>query len=183
MINESKDSANEVIRKTSDLIDEVTKQINALQHTFDDWFKKMDETTKNLFKDYQALWDKHNKEVEKLIKQHKELSKETSKLVEYLNTVNFPARLDKIDSTIASCLTGIQNIQSQLNSISDELLKTIKDADEGLNKSLRNLETKLSEEFKDQIMKLKKTNKIQFIIIVLAVGLSLAGIVVSFFYK
>ena len=121
LINETKGSAAGVIDKAAETIESVKQQMEELQLYFEKWINELDEQTKKLFGEYEGLWEKQNDEVQKLFKQNKELIKEVAELVKYLNSVNFPARLDKIDSTIATVLNGNQTIQNQLNELSRRL--------------------------------------------------------------
>jgi phage shock protein A len=98
-----------------------------------EWLAESKGVYEKLFSNYEDLWKTHNTAVQSLIKQHKELSEKVKELIDYLNSVNFPARLDKIDSSIAATLSGIQNIQGQLNTLNSEFNSKIEKVHSGLS--------------------------------------------------
>ncbi len=79
-------------------------------------------------------------EVEELLMQYRQLSIATAELVDYLRSVNFPARLDKIDASVASIQQGIQNISDKLDRHKDSIENKIeKEQQRGLD-AVQNLQ-------------------------------------------
>lgn len=76
------------------------------------------------------------KEVSKNIEEYERLIVASQHLVDKIEGINFPNRLDKIDSAITSVNIGLQNSQTAIS----------------------NVERKLEERFADQISKLKSVN-------------------------
>jgi chromosome segregation ATPase len=163
MIEGTNESAKEVIQNTSKLIRSVRDKNLELQKYADTWFKELDNKTNALFVKYQDIWEEHNEMVDTLVEQHNDLSIKTEKLVHYLNSVNFPARLDKIDSTIASISASIQNLSGQINDVKRDLSEKIVDQISKINERIEKNDT---------------PNKARFIITAIALGL----ILVAFLY-
>ena len=92
--------------------------------------------------------DKTVKESKKLAKVSKELAKSVEILLEKLDKVDFPIRLDKIDNSVASINVGVQNIQSRLDMVEN------------------NIKDELSSKLSEQLLKFKKHQNI----ITLALG-------------
>jgi methyl-accepting chemotaxis protein len=66
-VEDIKGASTGVIKKSSELINEVRSRIGRLKENFSDWLNELDKNTKVLFKNYETIWKKHNAEVEKLI--------------------------------------------------------------------------------------------------------------------
>lgn len=100
---------------------EFEKSLTQAKNLLSDWTKELSEENKKMFSQYEGIWKAHNEEVDRLMAQHKELSEKVTELVSYLNSVNFPARLDKIDSSISANNTSIQNFYQQVDGIKSDL--------------------------------------------------------------
>jgi len=138
MLEETKGSAKAVLVKSVELITDVRDSHDKFVNSLENWYSQLDQSTRVLFHNYEDVWKNHNKNVEDLIAEYKELSSKTGELVKYLNSVNFPARLDKIDSTIASISTSIQNLSGQLidvkRDITDKMVDQIAKINEKIDK-------------------------------------------------
>lgn len=97
------------------------ENLSAINDANSKWSASLKSSTEDLFAHYKSLWKKHNEEVKQLIQEHEALSSKTAELVSYLNSVNFPARLDKIDSSISANNTSIQNFYQQVDGIKSDL--------------------------------------------------------------
>ena len=96
LISKAKDTAEKNIIETKDIISKLVKSSE----------KTLDKTVK---------------ESKQLAKVSKELAKNVELLVERLDNVDFPVRLDKIDTSVASINAGIQNIQGRVDSLENNL--------------------------------------------------------------
>ena len=96
LISKAKDTAEKNIIETKDIISKLVKSSE----------KTLDKTVK---------------ESKQLAKVSKELAKNVELLVERLDNVDFPVRLDKIDTSVASINAGVQNIQGRVDSLENNL--------------------------------------------------------------
>lgn len=123
LISEARDTAEKNISETKDI---VSRLVTSSEKTL----------------------DKTVKESKKLAKVSKELAKSVEILLEKLDKVDFPIRLDKIDNSVASITVGVQNIQSRLDMVEN------------------NIKDELSSKLSEQLLKFKKHQNI----ITLALG-------------
>lgn len=104
------------------------------------------------------------KESKELNKTTKQLKSSAEKLMKKLDKVDFPTRLDKLDTTVSGINSGIQNVLSRFDSI----------------------ERNLKDDFDDKISRLKdKLEKAVRINIYLTLGMLivLSGAFIALFYK
>lgn len=100
----------------------------------------------------------------KLRKDYENLAISTNKLMEEIDSIDFPARLDKLDANIAGINAGVQNINSRVDSLERNLSDRI-------NSGVKELDIKLNTIIKDQGKNFRLTKILIVIIIVLALGL------------
>jgi len=86
--------------------------------------------------------------IEKQLDAYRELAGETSALVEYLKSVNFPARLDKIDSSVASINTGIVNLSDKLDRMKDQLIIKLDTDLQEIEQRLKASQQQVEQQFK-----------------------------------
>lgn len=56
---------------------------------------------------------------------YQELAEASKTLTDYLKSVNFPARLDKIDSSVMTINQGVQNLSDKLDRQKDQLIQSL----------------------------------------------------------
>lgn len=81
----------------------------------------LDKATQKTLTSFTKRTDKVLAEVEALLMQYRQLATVTAELVDYLRSVNFPARLDKIDASVAAITLGVQNLSDKLDRRLDHL--------------------------------------------------------------
>lgn len=86
--------------------------------------------------------------VEDVIDEYKQLTKATQELVEYLRSVNFPSRLDKMDTSIAGINQGVSNLSDKLERFRDQLIAKIESEHQATKQSMQDLQ--------GQVIRLKK---------------------------
>ena len=112
-------------------LNELEEELNKLNSASELISKAKDTAEKNiietkdiiskLVKSSEKTLDKTVKESKQLAKVSKELAKNVELLVERLDNVDFPVRLDKIDTSVASINAGVQNIQGRVDSMENNL--------------------------------------------------------------
>src|SRR5690606_3050374 len=132
IIKKSEEASFELIKNVSDLITNVKAQLDSFKTSMDKWASVLKLDSEKILSNYRDVSKNHEKIINEFLDNYNQLASETNKLVKYLNSVNFPARLDKIDATIASINNGFQNLQTQiadtkreLNKELDELVKKV----------------------------------------------------------
>lgn len=126
------------------------------------------------------------KEVKDLLDEYKFLSSETEKLVTKIDKVDFPTRLDKLDSTVSSINQSLQNTQTRIGdlerNIKDDIQAKAKDViskvdstDSNLKQRIENFEKVTASQFEKQ----SKENKLLKILLFVSIGLMVGLIVFS----
>ena len=133
-------------------LNELEEELNKLNSASELISKAKDTAEKNiietkdiiskLVKSSEKTLDKTVKESKQLAKVSKELAKNVELLVGRLDNVDFPVRLDKIDTSVASINVGVQNIQGRV-----DLLEN-------------NLKNDLNNKLNDQLLRFKKYQNI-----------------------
>lgn len=120
------------------------------------------------------------KEVKDLLDEYKFLSSETEKLVNKIDKIDFPTRLDKLDATVSSINQGLQNTQQRLGDIErnikddmsakqKELTSKIESAEIATKQQIENSE----KEFIKLFEKVSKENNLLKILLFVSIGLSI----------
>jgi chromosome segregation ATPase len=81
----------------------------------------------------QAKYDKHIEEVKRLISTSFELTGRVESLVEKIEKVDFPERLNKLDMGIAEINLGLQNMQMRLAGLMADLKNYMADSQKKLS--------------------------------------------------
>lgn len=124
------------------------------------------------------------KEVKDLLDEYKFLSSETEKLVNKIDKVDFPTRLDKLDATVSSINQGLQNTQQRLGDIErnikddltakqKELTSKIESAENATKQRIDNSE----KEFTKMFEKVSKEHNLLKILLFVSIGLT-AGLII-----
>ena len=124
------------------------------------------------------------KEVKDLLDEYKFLSSETEKLVNKIDKVDFPTRLDKLDSTVSSINQGLQNTQQRLGDIErnikddltakqKELSSRIESAENATKQRIDNSE----KEFTKMFERVSKENNLLKILLFVSIGLTVGLII------
>jgi len=113
-----------------------------------------------------------------------------SKLIDKIDKVDFPSRLDKVDSTVSSINQGLQNTQMRIGDLernlkddiqakAKELASKVNESENTLNQKLDSTQLNMNSQFEDLF---HVTNFIK-IILFISIGLSAAIIALHFFIK
>ena len=97
-----------------------TSEVNKSLGELEEELKKV-KTANDMVSITQEAADKIIKESKELNKTTKKLNSSAEKLTKNLDKVDFPARLDKLDSTVSGINSGIQNIQGRFDSVERNL--------------------------------------------------------------
>lgn len=126
-----------------------------------DSVKKMEDATHS-FSESQGLFDKT---IKTLVDKYTLLATETNKLVEKLDKVDFPIRLDKLDATVSSINQGLQNTQQRIGDVE----RNLKDDLQAKNKDVT-----------QQLGAIQKENQLLKILLFVALILSVSTIIILF---
>mgnify|MGYP000388838501 FL=1 len=138
-----------LISSTQDLINQSIENLNKSTEKHEALFNHQDEKIKQHLNSYEILIDK------------------VSNLLDYIQKVDFPSRLDKIDNTISSINIGLQNLQGNVNDIQREQQRRFEQLEKLLTEKMNELQDK-------QI----KNNQLYFII--LAVMIVISTVIIKF---
>jgi chromosome segregation ATPase len=105
-ISRAEDAAVAVIDSNDKFINAIKENLHELQKGIKTVVKELTEDTDTLVIKWEELNEKHTALTDRL-----------AKLTTYFESVNFPARLDKIDTSISSVNQGIQANQNLLNDL------------------------------------------------------------------
>ena len=78
--------------------------------------------------------------VEDVIDEYRQQAKAVQELVDYLRSVNFPSRLDKIDTSIAGINQGVSNLSDKLERFRDQLLTKVEAEHQITRQSIQDLQ-------------------------------------------
>lgn len=142
--------------------------------------QKADETVKSL----QNITDKLLPMVIELQKENEKLAKSNSKLIDKIDKVDFPSRFDKVDATVSSINQGLQNTQTRIGDLEENLkddiqAKTkdvtskIEASENSLKQRIDNFEKTVTTKFEKQF----KENKLLKILLFVSIGL-IAGLII-----
>jgi ABC-type transporter Mla subunit MlaD len=186
IIKKSEEASFELIKNVSDLITNVKAQLDSFKTSMDKWASVLKLDSEKILSNYRDVSKNHEKIINEFLDNYNQLASETNKLVKYLNSVNFPARLDKIDSTIASISNGFQILQTQiadtkreLNKELDELVKkvdVVSNAIQMIDNKLDKISEKNEEHFRNfnqNFEKYKKINKLTNIALIILIIISI----------
>lgn len=110
LLQDNQSAAGEVMKDASKTLQQLEALVLTIQAESDKVLKEFLEKT-----------GKEIDEIEELLMQYRQLATVTAELVDYLRSVNFPARLDKIDSSVAAITQGTQNLSDKLDRHRDQL--------------------------------------------------------------
>jgi hypothetical protein len=154
-------------------------QLDLFKKSMDEWSSKLKKDTSKILDNYEEIVLHHAKIVDELLKNYRQLAIETEKLIKYLNSVNFPARLDKLDTTVSSINQGLQNTQTRIG----DLERNVKDDILSKNKELTSRIEKFQKSFSEKFQKQSEENKILKILLLVSVGLTVTLIILQFLSK
>ena len=135
---------NKINKSLGELEEELTK-IKSASEMIDDAKETTKKTVNETKEIMSELIEKTEKATDSAIKESKKLNKAAEKLLnmvttlmEKLDNVDFPTRLDKLDSTVSGINSGIQNILSRFDSIERNIKDEIQDKITASQKELEN---------------------------------------------
>ncbi len=194
-LQQADENATALISAVSTIHNEYSKHLQAIEKLLVDSNK---DHHKQISKDIQDSTNKLNdlgekitksfksveKEVKDLLDEYKFLSSETEKLVNKIDKVDFPTRLDKLDSTVSSINQGLQNTQQRLGDIERNIKDDLTAKQKELSARIEYAEnaTKLridnsDKEFIKMFEKVFKENNRLKILFFVSIGLSVGLII------
>lgn len=200
-LQKADENATELISAVSAIHKEYSKHLRAIEKLLVDSNKDhhkqiskeiQDSTTKlndlgeKITKSFKIV----EKEVKDLLDEYNFLSSETEKLVNKIDKVDFPIRLDKLDATVSSVNQGLQNIQQRLGEVERNFKDDLQAKTKDVITKIDSLDSYLKEEFKNferdnksQFEKQSKEIKILKILLFVSIGLIIGLIVFNVISK
>ena len=113
--------------------------------------------------------DESKASILKVVKEYETLGEGTKEAVGYLRSVNFPARLDKIDGTVSLVNQSGQNLSDKLDRVKDQLNRNIESGNQLILKQLS-----------EQKIQMEKTQQLQNALLwgVLITGIISVGLLI-----
>lgn len=141
LIEVAKNSNKKILNDTENVINETTKNatdiINKVSRKFEEFFDQTKQETTSILnnsKELHKLCSTSSKEIinksKKLNDSANNLMKSSIDLHEKITKIDFPARLDKMDTELSGILTSIQNVFQRIESIERNIkdyIKTVND--------------------------------------------------------
>lgn len=125
-----------------------------------------------------------NQEIKDLLDEYKFLSSETMKLVGKIDKVDFPSRLDKIESAVNSINKGLQNTQEVVGGVERNIKNDLTTKYEELSVMIESVESSIMQradnsekEFTKMFDKISKENNILKFLLFASIGLSIGLII------
>jgi chromosome segregation ATPase len=148
-----KESSDELINKSSDAFSSAetlfNKNVNDLQENLSSFIQEQNNASKTIAKDAKNLSESSTK-----------LVSSVDDLLKKIDGIDFPNRLDKLDTAVSSLNTGIQNIQGRLDKTETNINKNLdnkislleKDIVSSSDAKINNLQEKLEVNHKISIL-------------------------------
>lgn len=127
----------------------------------------IEQETQKILDHFQKRTDKTLEEIEALLMQYQQLAAVTAELVDYLRSVNFPARLDKIDASVSAITLGVQNLSDKVDRHRDQLISVLEKGWEENNKKVQELQLRIQSLQGRQNVYFGITASLIFIVVVL----------------
>lgn len=124
---------------------ELSRLGRAVKH-IEDAKQLAEEITKNEF-ELQDKYKEQLQEVKSLTAKYQELVSRSEKLIDKIDKVDFPERLNKLDAAITTINLGLQNTQAKLENIGRDLKYEIKEAQKALSDNLDKTQKKYNDKF------------------------------------
>lgn len=171
---------------------ELSRLDNAVKHI--EYAKQL---AKDITKNGHELQDRYKeqlREVRDLTNKYQELAERTEKLIDKIDKVDFPIRLDKLDAAVTTINQGLQNTQAKLENLGRDLKDEIKEVQKILSDKLdknqkenndkfaalqsymTEFKTEVNNQFSINQKGIKLLKIFAIIIIILCIGIIMIGI-------
>lgn len=157
LVDSNKDHHNQI---SKDIQDSITK-LNSVVEKITNSFKSVEKEVKDLLEEYTFL------------------SSETEKLVNKIDKVDFPTRLDKLDATVSTITQGLQNTQQRLGDIERNIKDDFTAKQKDFNSRIESAENAVKQridnsdnEFTKMFEKISKENNLLKILLFVTIGLT-----------
>jgi uncharacterized phage infection (PIP) family protein YhgE len=165
------------------LTDANDKHQKQLTKEIQDSTKRISDAAEQLSKSNSAF----EKQIKTFLSGYEGLASAATKLIEKIDKVDFPSRLEKLDATVSSINQGLQNTQSRIGDLernikddiqakSKELISKVEATENSLKQKLDNSEKNAATQFE----KISSENKMLKILLFVSIGLSLVMIAIHF---
>lgn len=120
------------------------------------------------------------KDIKDLLDEYKFLSSETEKLVNKIDKVDFPTRLDKLDASVSSINQGLQNTQTRIGDLERNIKDDLHAKTQEISSKVDSLQSNLTqriENFEKQSIshfeKQYRENKLLKVLLFVSIGLTI----------
>lgn len=115
----------QIHKELASLQSELSRLDGAVKHIED--AKRLSKDITENGQELQAKYKEQLQEVKDLTTQYQELVGRAEKLIDKIDKVDFPTRLDKLDASVTGINQGLQNTQGKLENIGRDLKDEIKE--------------------------------------------------------
>ena len=194
-LQKADENATALISSLTNIHKEFSKHLQSIEKSLSDanakhqkqLTKEIQESTKKI-NDATELLSKSNstfeKQIKNLLSEYSGLGDATAALIKKIESVDFPKRFDKLDTTVSSINQGLQNTQTRIGdlerNIKDDLQAKTKDVilkvestEKNLNQQIASLEKATATLFEKQ----SKENKLLKILLFISIGL-IVGLII-----
>lgn len=118
-------------------------------------------------------YDNFKKLITSLTNEYRLIADATTRLIEKIDKVDFPTRLDKVDATVSSINQGLQNVQQRIG----DLERNIKDDLHAKTNTVTGQIDKMDNTVAAQMALLFKENKVMKLMLVASIAISLGSLI------
>jgi len=165
------------------LADANDKHHKQLTKEIQDSTRKITDAAEQLSKSNSAF----EKQIKTFLSGYEGLTKAATKLIEKIDRVDFPSRLDKLDATVSSINQGLQNTQTRIGDLERNIKEDIQAKSKELTSKVDATENSLKQKLEDseknaatQFEKLSSENKMLKILLFISIGLGVIMIAIHF---
>jgi uncharacterized phage infection (PIP) family protein YhgE len=145
--------------------------------------KKLSDSNEQFLKSNSSF----EKQIRVLLSEYFGLRESTLKLIKRIESIDFPARLDKLDASVSSINQGLQNTQTRIGDLERNLKDDIQAKTNDVTLKITTSESSLNQRINNfekiaitQFEKLTKENKLLKVLLIVSIGLSVLIIGIHF---
>jgi len=156
VVQELHDTATKFQKEREDIIATFEKSVNVKLEAAE---KKLNTSVTEHLKNHEDILTKFENTVNEYITKYGSLVDATNELTTEIKGVNFPQRLDKLDSTVSGINIGLQNLQSKVIQFDEkfsDVNKEIKESANSINEQAKNNSNRVLGEIEKSTEKITK---------------------------
>jgi len=186
LTNIHKDFAKHLLNIEKSLAEANEKHQKLLTKEIQDSTKKINEATELHSKSNSSF----DKQIKGFLSAYESLASSTVKLIEKIDKVDFPVRLDKLDATVSSVNQGLQNTQTRIGDLERNVKDDVQARTQALDLKIENTDKSLTQRLNAmevaisaRLDSIKAENKVFRLLLFVTVTLNVVLGVLIFFKK